>query len=239
MGSKSWSINYSEVDWSLSNAEIARLLNIDTSSVYSKRKTLGLAPATKIINKEIETLPSGAKIDWDKSIRFKDKSCQKRRKIYISCSVCGNFRYTTCLNITRMRNGYINKCKKCHKLERGRKSKLGKPGYYITSSGYVSRSLSTFPEQHQTLLRPMVDKSNRILEHRAIAAINLNRSLLKTEVVHHINGEKTDNRWQNLEVTCRSKHTQDHKKILKELKALRNENEILRAKLKGSYTLEA
>ena len=46
-----------------------------------------------------------------------------------------------------------------------------------------------------------------IKEHRHIMEQHLSRKLLPSEDVHHINGDKTDNRVENLEVIDHGKHT--------------------------------
>jgi len=44
------------------------------------------------------------------------------------------------------------------------------------------------------------DKRGYVLEHRLIVAQSVGRCLLNSEVVHHINGDKGDNRLGNLEL---------------------------------------
>jgi len=62
--------------------------------------------------------------------------------------------------------------------------------------GYVKVKL-----QPDSPFYSMIDCSGYVKEHRLIVAQHLGRPLLKTEVVHHKNGIRSDNRLENLELT--------------------------------------
>ena len=47
--------------------------------------------------------------------------------------------------------------------------------------------------------------------HRQVMEDYLQRKLSSNELVHHINGDKTDNRIENLEIISRAKHCRLHK----------------------------
>jgi hypothetical protein len=57
---------------------------------------------------------------------------------------------------------------------------------------------------------PMADKVGRVPEHRQVMADVLGRPLRRGEHVHHLNGNKTDNRPENLAILSPSDHSRAH-----------------------------
>lgn len=70
----------------------------------------------------------------------------------------------------------------------------------------------------------MFTKQGRVYEHRIKLALSIGRPLAAGEIVHHINGKRSDNRISNLEL-YKSRHTHgaDHKKLLKMVADLRSQ----------------
>ena len=60
---------------------------------------------------------------------------------------------------------------------------------------------------------PMADRTGYVLEHRVVVESFLGRCLSSSEIVHHINGDKSDNRIDNLEVVSRATHAKIHNNL--------------------------
>lgn len=76
-----------------------------------------------------------------------------------------------------------------------------KGGIAKASEGYIKQ---------KAVDHPSADMHGYVKQHRLVMEKHLGRHLLPTEVVHHINGIKDDNRIENLFLTTRSVHMKMH-----------------------------
>lgn len=74
-------------------------------------------------------------------------------------------------------------------------------GRSITGEGYVLVRAPHHPNAYP---------NGYYKEHRLILEQHLGRYLGEDEIVHHINGDKQDNRLENLELTTQSEHSAHH-----------------------------
>lgn len=103
---------------------------------------------------------------------------------------------------------------------RGPRSGNWKGGRRKHGSGYIQ----IFKPDH-----PNVGNSGYIMEHRLVMEEHLGRYIKPTEYVHHINGEKSDNRLENLELMPhRAAHVRTHFRAVAELDRVKTENQKLK-----------
>lgn len=103
------------------------------------------------------------------------------------CPVCGKLFYTTRRKTCSVACGNIYKGQKAeHKT-------------YI-ENGYVTEFKNGY------------NKKGNVKQHRRIMEEHIGRRLEPDEVVHHINGIKTDNRIENLQLMTRTEHSSLHRK---------------------------
>jgi len=85
------------------------------------------------------------------------------------------------------KDGYYSSCKDCRRIQTGVKKRIRKK---MDSGGYK------------------FGVKNRL--HREIMGNIIGRKLNRNEIVHHKNGDKTDNRPENLEIMTNSEHSKYH-----------------------------
>lgn len=102
----------------------------------------------------------------------------------------------------RKRRSVITRCQKLglsgnawYKARRGEKHGMWKGGKRLTSDGYVIYKAGALRGQH---------------EHRAVMEQALGRPLSPGELVHHIDGNKTNNDLDNLQILTQAEHNRIH-----------------------------
>lgn len=123
------------------------------------------------------------------------RSKLRERKITRDCAHCGKS-FTT--NTGQLKHRAVIYCSVpcCAAHRTGKRTTRFNGGRWIGSGGYVEFRLA--------------DGRTRVKEHRYVMEQHLGRSLNPEECVHHINGIKTDNRIENLELISFQEHAKRH-----------------------------
>ena len=127
-----------------------------------------------------------------------------------SCESCGECRW---VQYNQLLAGRHKQCKACANDARAKAlaAKSGglapnwRGGRYVCAAGYI-RVLIAKTDPFSAMAQP----NGYVAEHRLVMARHLGRSLRRDEVVHHKNGDKQDNRLQNLELLSASAHALRH-----------------------------
>lgn len=118
---------------------------------------------------------------------------------YTTCDTCSN-------EFVTFNKKFAKNCsRKCsNKSQSNRQFGEDNPNYKdgkkITDQGYVQLLVG---REH-----PMAGRGGYVLEHRYVMSEYLERPLRRCEVVHHINGNRKDNRIENLELCGKQEKTQ-------------------------------
>lgn len=124
-----------------------------------------------------------------------------KKYMWTACEKCGGSRWVPIISGQPRHQD----CRPCTdkikgKIYRGNKNSNWKGGRRI-ARGYVLINL-----QPDNLFYPMTNCNSYIYEHRLIMAQHLGRCLQPSELVHHKNGVKDDNRLANLILTTSRRH---------------------------------
>jgi len=119
------------------------------------------------------------------------------RFVWAACLDCGKERWVLATILGSPRNFRCGSCA-CKltaplKVKRREKHPNWKGGRYCSVAGYMEARVD-----RDSLFYPMTRSGDRVYEHRLVVAQSLGRCLESHEIVHHINGIRTDNRLENL-----------------------------------------
>ena len=127
-------------------------------------------------------LPNGCVVYWSR---------RKGYRVPLKCGKCGREWVSYAQNIRKPQfTGYCHSC--AHTGEESNSWKGGR----IVKHGYIY--VKVYPDH--PFYESMANNMGYIAEHRLIVAQSLGKPLTSTEVVHHKNHNKQDNRLENLEL---------------------------------------
>ncbi len=126
-----------------------------------------------------------------------------RRFIWHACIDCGKERWVLLVQ-DLPRNLRCHTCS--NKLNPFQDGRALDGGHYITVK-LMGEDL---------FFSPMLKANGYVKEHRLVMAKSLGRCLQPWELVHHKNGNRQDNRLENLELTTNGAHTLAHNKGYKD-----------------------
>lgn len=86
-----------------------------------------------------------------------------------------------------------------------------KGGISKDANGYIKLNINLIEPKYHC----MCDKSGWVLEHRYVMAKSIQRPLTRKDIIHHLDGDVSNNSLDNLELTTRAEHMRTHKSWLK------------------------
>jgi hypothetical protein len=128
----------------------------------------------------------------------------------------------------------VKRCPICAaRLRRGNGNWNSKGGF-DNGQGYIR--VIIFPDSP---FYSMADSQGRILKHRLVMAEKLGRCLLRSEHVHHLNGNRNDNRLENLQLISQANHNIRqslcfHCQLREDVKLLKIQNKFLLEQIRAS-----
>ena len=193
---------------------------------------------------EDEKTDDGSIILWSRLTRIQKKlpRCHSKKRWHFTQPVvpviCGSCQSEFVMSVTMYRSGqrHTTLCRACSvdHPPSGPNHIEWKGGRTVRQDGYIAITFSALSPDAQRLFASMVygnrNCTGKVMEHRLQMARHLGRPLERNEHVHHLNGNKQDNRIENLQLVSPSQHAELELVIARaeiaRLKAILDENHI-------------
>jgi hypothetical protein len=175
-----------------------------TPNVKERSPFTGRNYIERPLNDEVHK--TGCTIHWSERFRFNDDTF-----VPVTCAECGKKFEKRETGV--FKTNFTGCCTNCYCKRRKVQTKntMVSAGKILRSDGYIYRHIRTFTEDEQAIIKQMPLNNNMyISEHRAVVSLHFNRPLLSTELVHHIDGDKTNNDISNLHIYQAYSHSRKH-----------------------------
>lgn len=206
----------------LPDEEVGKLLHRSSFAIVYRRLALGYKKERR---KEIKKICLGCGKEfmvpnYRKDAKYCSNKCvalgsSKRAREKRNCVICGKEFETKKYRRKRTcSKRCANKLRSITHINlhlTGRNSPIFKTGIMKGKDGYVRLRINCLKsKEDMELAKKMKPTSWYILEHRLVMAKHLGRPLQRYEIIHHINGDKSDNRIENLKLLSICQHLLEH-----------------------------